>query len=131
MGTHHRKLILVSAFLAGVMFAAGCATAGDGTVVPGGSVSAAPSSATPGSEPPGAGPSSAAPSSLAPTGGVSRAGDEMTLTGELQEGVEAGCVLLRTGDKLYLLVGGDRSRMQGSTSSKVTVTGKPEPGLMT
>jgi hypothetical protein len=56
----------------------------------------------------------------------------VVVTGELQEGVEAGCVLLRTSEKLYLLVGqGDRSKMQGSQSSKVIVRGKPEPALMT
>jgi hypothetical protein len=135
MSTRHRFLILAVVFVAGVLSLSGCTTAGDGDRASGGSVSAAPSSATPGSEAPGfqspgPRPSSAVPPPLGPTGGVSPIG-ELTLTGELQEGVEPGCVVLRTGDKLYVLIGGDRSKMQGSTSSKVTVTGKPEPGLMT
>ena len=75
---------------------------------------------------------SAPPSSTPkPTGGASAAADEVTLTGVLQEGVEAGCTLLRTSDGLYLLLGGDRSKMQGNTSSRVTVVGKPATGVMT
>jgi len=55
----------------------------------------------------------------------------MTITGTLQEGVEGNCVLLKTPDRLYQLIGGDRSKLQGSTSAKVTVTGRIATGMMT
>jgi hypothetical protein len=58
-------------------------------------------------------------------------GSEMTITGTLQEGVEGNCVLLKTPDRLYQLIGGDRSKLQGSTSGKVTVTGRIATGMMT
>src|SRR5690242_14808132 len=58
-------------------------------------------------------------------------GGEMTITGTLQEGVEGNCVLLKTPDRLYQLIGGDRSKLQGSTSAKVTVTGRIATGMMT
>jgi hypothetical protein len=125
---------LVPALAAGVIFlglVAGCAGSGSDTAAPGGSMSTSPSAGSPS---PSNGPSTPAPSptpSLRSTGGASPAGDEMTVTGELQDGVEVGCVLLRTNDKLYLLIGGDRSKMQGSRATKVTVVGKPAPGLMT
>jgi hypothetical protein len=130
MRIRHRS-VLAAGLLAVFLSAAGCAKAGDGTpTTPGGDVS---SSASPSSgSSPSARPPSSRPPSLSPTGGVSPATGEVVVTGELQEGVESGCVLLRTNDKVYLLVGqGDRSQMQGSRSSKVIVRGKPEPSLMT
>ena len=125
MRIRHRS-VFTAGVLAVCLAAAGCAKAGEGTPGEGTPSGSAPSGA---STSPGGAVSSP---SLSPTGGVSPAIGEVIVTGELQEGVEAGCVLLRTNDKLYLLVGqGDRSQMQGSRSSKVTVRGKPEPGLMT
>jgi hypothetical protein len=124
MGIRDRSRIVhaLAACLLAVGFLAGCAASGNGgTAAPGGSVSATPNESQ----------SSLPPSTLGPSGGASQSGVEMTVTGELQEGVEAGCTLLRTSGVLYLLIGGDRSKMQGSTSAKVTVKGKPEPGLMT
>jgi hypothetical protein len=59
------------------------------------------------------------------------AGSEMTITGTLQEGVEGNCVLLKTPDRLYQLIGGDRSKLQGTTAGKVTVTGRIATGMMT
>jgi hypothetical protein len=61
----------------------------------------------------------------------STTGSDVTLTGTLQEGVEGGCVLLKTPDRLYQLVGGDRSKLDASKSAKVTVTGRVAAGLMT
>jgi hypothetical protein len=53
----------------------------------------------------------------------------MTLTGKPEEGVEAGCLVMRSGGELYLLLGGDRQvLLSGQT---VMVRGKPNPGLMT
>jgi hypothetical protein len=61
----------------------------------------------------------------------STAGSDMTLTGTLQEGVEGNCLLLKTPERLYQLIGGDRSKLNGSTSLKVTVTGRIAVGMMT
>jgi len=55
----------------------------------------------------------------------------MTITGTLQEGVEGNCVLLKTPDRLYQLICGDRSKLKRNASSKVTVTGRIALGMMT
>jgi len=57
-----------------------------------------------------------------------QAGD-VTLTGQPEEGVESGCIVLRAGDKLYQLIGGDRRTLM--SGRPVTVRGKPNPDLMT
>ena len=83
---------------------------------------------------------SASPSSTATTppgigrpipSGSAPAGGEQTLVGEVQEGVEPNCTLLRAGDKLWLLVGGDRAKLKSSVGAKVSVRGTPAPGMMT
>ncbi|GGM28318.1 hypothetical protein ACFFX1_11435 [Dactylosporangium sucinum] len=51
----------------------------------------------------------------------------VTVTGEIKDGVEAGCVLLSTADKTYLLLGGDRTKYRSGTT--VTVTGVPQPDM--
>jgi hypothetical protein len=61
----------------------------------------------------------------------STSGSEITITGTLQEGVEGNCVLLKTPERLYQLIGGDRSKLQVSPSAKVTVTGRIAVGMMT
>lgn len=61
----------------------------------------------------------------------STAGSDITVTGTLQEGVEGNCLLLRTPERLYQLIGGDRSKLNGNTSTKVTVTGRIAVGMMT
>lgn len=53
----------------------------------------------------------------------------MTITGDVVDGVEPGCVLLKTPDTLYLLIGGDRAALQ--SGRRLTVVGTPQPGLMT
>jgi hypothetical protein len=54
---------------------------------------------------------------------------EITITGIPEEGVESGCVVMRSGDKMYNLLGGDpQLLMSGRT---VIVRGRPTPGLMT
>lgn len=54
---------------------------------------------------------------------------ETTLTGRPEEGVESGCLVMRSGDKLYLLIGGDRAMLQSGRT--VVVRGRPNPGLLT
>ena len=49
----------------------------------------------------------------------------LTLTGTVEAGVEANCLLLGG----YLLLGGDRGVVR--PGARLTVTGRPEPGLMT
>lgn len=61
----------------------------------------------------------------------STSGSDVTLTGTIEEGVEGNCVLLKTPDRLYQLIGGDRSKLDASKSSKVTVTGRVAVGMMT
>jgi hypothetical protein len=54
----------------------------------------------------------------------------MTIRGEIFDGVEAGCLLLRaeSGDA-YLLLGGDRSVI--NSGGRLEVVGEPQPGLVT
>ncbi|MET7397695.1 hypothetical protein ABZS66_29830 [Dactylosporangium sp. NPDC005572] len=78
----------------------------------------APSSSSPASSPAAASPSVVPAESLSGT---------ITVTGEVKDGVEAGCVLLSTADKTYLLLGGDRSKYRGGT--RLTVTGVLQPGM--
>lgn len=55
--------------------------------------------------------------------------DEATITGDVVDGVESNCVLLRTDGGLYLLIGGDRSLMSGG--GRLVVRGRAQPGLVT
>jgi hypothetical protein len=55
---------------------------------------------------------------------------EITLQGVVQDGVEAGCHLLRVdGGGLYLLLGGDVSTVR--PGGRVEVVGVPKPLLVT
>ena len=128
MTTRHSTVIvgLFAAALAGTLLA-GCAESDGGTAQPGGSMSATPTPSESGSTSPTPSPSpsfSAVP--IPPTGG---ANGEITVTGVIEEGVEPNCMLLKTADKSYLLIGGDRALIQ--QGGRLTVRGKPEPGLMT
>jgi hypothetical protein len=91
-------------------------------------------SATVSSEPSG-GPIAPEPSmsasAVVPIPNVSQPSGEVTLKGAVQAGVEGGCVVLKTSDKLYLLVGGDRDQLQKSIGTNVSVTGQVVVGMMT
>ncbi len=64
------------------------------------------------------------PSSDKPTTGA------VTVRGTVVEGVEGGCMLLRSeGGTDYLLLGGDRTLIVAGRS--LEVEGQPQPGLMT
>lgn len=54
---------------------------------------------------------------------------ELTITGVAEEGVESGCIVMRSGDTMYNLLGGDRSTLMSGRT--VIVRGKAVPGLMT
>ena len=56
------------------------------------------------------------------------AAGQITVTGKVVEGVEAGCLLLEGGGRRYLLVGGDRSQLRGG--ARVAVTGRVDHGLL-
>ncbi|HWD42464.1 MAG TPA: hypothetical protein VHM23_01865 [Actinomycetota bacterium] len=64
------------------------------------------------------------PTGPAPTTGPPSAAGEVTVTGTVSEGVEPGCLLLGG----YLLVGGDRSKLQAG--ARVAVTGRVDRGLL-
>jgi hypothetical protein len=51
-----------------------------------------------------------------------------TLTGTVSDGVEAGCTVLVTSARTYLLLGDVPA---GTTGRPVTVTGRPEPTAVT
>jgi hypothetical protein len=53
----------------------------------------------------------------------------MIITGDVVEGVEPGCTLLRTPEKLYLLIGGDRAVIMSST--RLTVRGRLALNILT
>jgi hypothetical protein len=106
----------------------GCA---GGTAHPGGQVSATPSESN------GATPSSAVPSAVPSSGKVypspsrssKQAPAELTLTGQVEEGVEADCLVMTSGTQMYQLIGGDRHVVR--PGNRVIVRGRPVPGLMT
>jgi hypothetical protein len=72
-------------------------------------------------------PSLSGPSAKPDPSGGSAA--EMTMTGEVQAGVEHGCLIMEFGGKTYLLIGGDRAVVR--EGARVTVRGRPNPDLMT
>jgi hypothetical protein len=54
----------------------------------------------------------------------------MTIRGQVEEGVEAGCMLLKADDgKSYLLIGGDRAMI--TAGGRLEAVGELQPGLMT
>jgi hypothetical protein len=53
----------------------------------------------------------------------------MTLTGQVEEGVEPGCLVMKLGTATYLLVGGDRTLV--AAGKRITVRGRPNPEMIT
>lgn len=64
-----------------------------------------------------------------PTGTGPPPRPEVTLIGQVKEGVEAGCLLLVAEDSEYLLLGGDRDVLQ--VGAQVSVTGEIRPNEVT
>lgn len=112
-------LALAGVALAGSLVA--CAGGSDGS-------DASPSAPAP---TPTAPASSAPPASSPPPGPVSPTpppGTEITLSGQVVEGVEAGCKLLDTGSEQYLLTGDAAEELRiGDTA---TVRGRERPDLL-
>jgi len=44
----------------------------------------------------------------------------LTLTGQVEPGVEAGCLIMKTGGKTYLLLGGDPTVVRAGAQVRVT-----------
>ncbi|MGC7102537.1 hypothetical protein ACPZ19_48375 [Amycolatopsis lurida] len=79
-------------------------------------------------QPPGASPprvTTPVPTEAPPSG---ETGD-VRVTGTVEAGVEPGCLLLETGTTRYLLIGGDRSRLE--PGQRMTITGSTQPGAPT
>jgi hypothetical protein len=124
MGTRHLTVVGLLASMLAAGLITGCAQ-GTGTPSAGGSssVSSSPSSSasdgSPSSSPgPSSPPSSASPE---PTGDV-------TLSGQVEAGVEANCLILRADGKTYQLVGGDKTIVKAGNN--VVVRGHVVKGLM-
>jgi len=141
MGTRRVSALAVVAtglLTARLLAACGAKSSPGGTAAPASasgppSVSVTPSGSSPGvapsTTPPPPGHSPATAPSL-PIRSLAPQGSE-TLVGDLEDGVEPNCVLLRTSsNKLYQLVGGDRSKLTGS-SKHVTVDGHEIPAMAT
>jgi hypothetical protein len=104
---------LAGLLLAGLL-AAACADPGDdGTGTGQGPATTAPTT-----------PSTAPPTSGTPT---PPAGD-VTVSGTVTAGVEGGCLLLEAQGGPYLLVGGDRAKLQ--PGARVAVTGRVDRDLL-
>jgi hypothetical protein len=54
---------------------------------------------------------------------------EITVVGVIEEGVEHGCTILRSGEALYQLIGSTDPLIV--IGARLSVTGKPNPGLVT
>jgi hypothetical protein len=114
-----RHLILLCTLLALVgVLAAGCAADNQG----GGGAGNAP---TPAPTP------TVTPSPQPPAGSTPPSGPTVTLVGEVQAGVEAGCLVLEAehGGGTWLLLGGDRSVLRAG--ARVQVTGSEARDLAT
>ena len=129
--------VLLAALLAGGTLA-GCGAADNGrgtdtgaarpdeSAQSGGTVSGTPSTG-PGNLPPLPPSSKVSPPAPPGSGGKATAA-EMTLTGIPEEGVEAGCIVMRSGEVLYNLLGGDRATLMSGRT--VVVRDRPNPGLI-
>jgi len=120
--------VLFAALLAGGTLA-GCGAADNGTgnaqqnqpAQSGGNVPSTPITGGSASLPPGA--------KVSPPPGATPTTPEFTITGIPQEGVESGCIVMRSGELLYNLIGGDRQTLMSGRT--VVVRGRPTPGLVT
>ncbi|MGO1052729.1 hypothetical protein [Crossiella sp. CA198] len=92
-----------------VLLLAGC---GGSPTAPGGTTPAPSSGSSATSAPP--------PSSPAPTSG------QLTLQGKVSAGVESGCLVMESGGKQYLLVGGDPAVVKPGAEVEVRGVLKPE-----
>lgn len=97
-----------------------------GSATPGGSVTPSDSQFPPQPSPPQ--PSRVPAPTTGPTKPVPTGPTSLTGTVEMA-GIEGGCLVLRTGDATYELMGGDRTVLRHG--ARVTVTGKVNPNVAT
>ena len=124
MGNRH--LTVAAGTLGVVLLLAGCASSGSGSSAAPASSGSAPSniSGGPASDPLSSIPPSPSPE---PTGPPSPPSVQ-TLTGNVDAGVEPGCLILKDGGRTYLLLGGDPAVVKAG--ARVKVTGKLASGVM-
>jgi hypothetical protein len=120
MGT--RLFTLLATLVIGGLLA-GCAS-GSGTPRAGESGSSVSPSASSSSSP------SPSPSGSTPSGSQSSAPDkaDITLSGQVEAGIEVNCLILRSGGKVYQLMGGDQNVIKAGNN--VTVRGHVATGVM-
>jgi hypothetical protein len=115
-----RRVRVAAVSAAACLLLAACGQADEPTFpIHRGSVSAAPSIVQVPTEPP---PTKPLPTEPAPTGAPAA---PTTLSGTVEAGVEANCLLLRG----YLLLGGDRTALRAGAT--VTVTGRVRRDMLT
>jgi hypothetical protein len=114
--------LLASLIIAGLI--AGCAQ-GTGTPTAGGSSSVPSSSTSSASDSP---TSPAPPASPAPGTSSQPAGPDLTISGLIETGVEANCLILRSNGGTYQLMGGDKNVVK--SGNNVVVTGHVVKGVM-
>jgi hypothetical protein len=114
------SLALAAVICIGVL--TGCANVGNGQTPGAGGTATSGSAGTSGGPAPSA-------TYLPPSGsGKSPEAGDQTLTGQVEAGVEPGCLLLRQSGKTYLLMSGDPSVVKAGAS--VVVTGHVTTGIM-
>jgi hypothetical protein len=126
MRTRHLTVAGLLASMLAVGLITGCAQ-GTGTPLAGGSsgVASSPSASASG----GAVTPSSAPSVPADPGSSAKAaGSELTLNGQIETGVEASCLILRSNGATYELMGGDKNVVKAGNN--VVVTGHLVTGIM-
>jgi hypothetical protein len=130
MGTRH-LLALGAAGLLAAGLLAGCANGANRTATPGGSMTPSTPSTPSASPSGGATPSPSASSGLSlPPSKPPATGVQQTLTGQVEDGVERGCLILRDegGTGTYQLVGADTKVVYAG--ARVSVTGHLVTGMM-
>jgi hypothetical protein len=120
----NRHLTVAAGTLCAVLLLAGCAASGSGSSAAPASSSSAPSNIPGG---PASDPLSSIPPSPDPTGPPSPPSVQ-TLTGNVDAGVEPGCLILKDSGRTYLLLGGDPAVVKAG--ARVKVTGKLASGVM-
>jgi hypothetical protein len=126
----NRRLTAAAGTLCAVLLLTGCASGGSGhSAAPGGSVSGTPSGPATGSPAPGS-PDSPSPLpsglSLPPSARPAPTGTQ-TLTGDVEAGVEHGCLILHDSGRTYQLIGGDPAVVHAG--ARVRVTGRVATGI--
>jgi hypothetical protein len=121
MRTRHHAF---TGLLVVLLLIAGCARSGSGSAAPGGSTSATPAPpATSGNAPDPQSSGSAKPPNAPPPSGVT-----LVLTGQVEPGVEARCLMLKDAGRTYQLIGGDPAIVKAG--ARVRVTGHVAVGVM-